>query len=201
MKDVPVQLAKGIVQAAVLKRANHQDIFVPHPDLYTRKIMRNKVFVSTSVTYSIGKSGLEKHTESPTKIGLNLPLRENPDKPGELEDIIIATSSVRRIAQWLNRYPNSKIENLRGNVNTRLRKLNESNWHGAIFAAACGPGGEHMVSLMKFGRKLKLPSTIQIKHQLLVRWLADQMAKEAAEAATLALCPAPQVETPTVKRP
>ena len=28
------------------------------------------------------------------------------------------------------------IENLRGNVNTRLRKLNESNWHGAIFAAA-----------------------------------------------------------------
>ncbi|HVX26604.1 MAG TPA: hypothetical protein VHB70_09700, partial [Parafilimonas sp.] len=28
------------------------------------------------------------------------------------------------------------IENLRGNVNTRLRKLNESDWHGAIFAAA-----------------------------------------------------------------
>src|SRR5438046_7297508 len=34
------------------------------------------------------------------------------------------------------RYPNHKIENLRGNVNTRLRKLKESNWHGAIFAAA-----------------------------------------------------------------
>jgi hydroxymethylbilane synthase len=48
----------------------------------------------------------------------------------------IATSSVRRIAQWLHRYPNSIIENLRGNVNTRLRKLNESNWNGAIFAAA-----------------------------------------------------------------
>ncbi|HVK97490.1 MAG TPA: hypothetical protein VM368_06725, partial [Flavisolibacter sp.] len=47
-----------------------------------------------------------------------------------------ATSSVRRIAQWLNRYPNSTIENLRGNVNTRLRKLAESNWNGAIFAAA-----------------------------------------------------------------
>jgi hydroxymethylbilane synthase len=36
----------------------------------------------------------------------------------------------------LHRYPNHKIENLRGNVNTRLRKLNESNWSGAIFAAA-----------------------------------------------------------------
>ena len=33
MKDVPVQLAKGIIQAAVLKRGSHKDIFVPHPDL------------------------------------------------------------------------------------------------------------------------------------------------------------------------
>jgi hydroxymethylbilane synthase len=48
----------------------------------------------------------------------------------------IATSSIRRKAQWLNRFPNSLIENLRGNVNTRLKKLNESNWDGAIFAAA-----------------------------------------------------------------
>ena len=49
---------------------------------------------------------------------------------------IVATSSVRRIAQWLHRYPNHTIENLRGNVNTRLRKLEISNWNGAIFAAA-----------------------------------------------------------------
>lgn len=48
----------------------------------------------------------------------------------------IATSSIRRKAQWLNKYPNSKIENLRGNVNTRLRKVHESTWNGAIFAAA-----------------------------------------------------------------
>jgi hydroxymethylbilane synthase len=49
---------------------------------------------------------------------------------------LIATSSIRRKAQWLNRYPNSTIENLRGNVNTRLRKVQESEWQGAIFAAA-----------------------------------------------------------------
>jgi len=49
---------------------------------------------------------------------------------------IIATSSTRRKAQWLHKYPNHSIENLRGNVNTRLRKLKESKWHGAIFAAA-----------------------------------------------------------------
>ena len=50
--------------------------------------------------------------------------------------LTIGTSSIRRKAQWLHRYPNHTIENLRGNVNTRLRKVEESNWHGAIFAAA-----------------------------------------------------------------
>lgn len=49
---------------------------------------------------------------------------------------IIATSSIRRKAQWLHRYPNHRIENLRGNVNTRLRKLSEEGWDAAIFAQA-----------------------------------------------------------------
>ena len=48
----------------------------------------------------------------------------------------VGTGSIRRKAQWLHRYPQDSIENLRGNVNTRLRKVAESNWHGAIFAAA-----------------------------------------------------------------
>lgn len=49
---------------------------------------------------------------------------------------ILATSSIRRKAQWLNRYPNHELVNLRGNVNTRLHKLNISDWDGAIFAQA-----------------------------------------------------------------
>lgn len=40
---------------------------------------------------------------------------------------IIATGSVRRRAQWLNRYPDSQIDNLRGNVQTRLQKLATNN--------------------------------------------------------------------------
>ncbi|HKO79756.1 MAG TPA: hydroxymethylbilane synthase [Chitinophagaceae bacterium] len=48
----------------------------------------------------------------------------------------IATSSLRRKAQWLNKYPHHHIHNLRGNVNTRLRKLSEENWDAAIFAQA-----------------------------------------------------------------
>ncbi len=61
-----------------------------------------------------------------------------PHYTGDEENItrIIGTGSIRRKAQWLHRYPQDSIENLRGNVNTRLRKVSESNWHGAIFAAA-----------------------------------------------------------------
>lgn len=108
MKDVPTQLAKGIVQAAVLKRTSYKDILVVKSD----------------------SANLESETENsenyvPLTFGLSA-----------FTTYIIATSSIRRKAQWLHKYPNTTIENLRGNVNTRLRKLEESNWNGAIFAAA-----------------------------------------------------------------
>lgn len=48
----------------------------------------------------------------------------------------IATGSLRRKAQWLHRYPNHEVVGLRGNVNTRLQKLQENPWQGAIFAKA-----------------------------------------------------------------
>jgi hypothetical protein len=41
--------------------------------------------------------------------------------------------------------------------------------------------GDPMVIATRFGRKLKVPSTVQIKRQLLLLWLADQEQKEAAE--------------------
>jgi len=48
----------------------------------------------------------------------------------------IATGSLRRRAQWLNRYPTHTLVDLRGNVNTRMEKLSDNDWNGAIFAAA-----------------------------------------------------------------
>lgn len=48
----------------------------------------------------------------------------------------IATGSLRRQAQWLHRYPNHNLVDLRGNVNTRLQKLKDNKWEGAIFAKA-----------------------------------------------------------------
>ncbi len=89
MKDVPTALPIGIIQAAVLERANTLDILVHKGNLD---------FLEGNGT--------------------------------------IATGSLRRQAQWLNKYPNHTVVDLRGNVNTRMQKLNESDWNGAVFAAA-----------------------------------------------------------------
>ena len=48
----------------------------------------------------------------------------------------IATGSLRRQAMWLNKYPNHTVVDLRGNVNTRMQKLEDNEWNGAVFAAA-----------------------------------------------------------------
>ena len=89
MKDVPTALPQGIIQAAVLERANPFDILVH-------------------------KGNLDFLTGTGT----------------------IATGSLRRNAEWLHKYPNHHVVNLRGNVNTRMQKLAENNWNGAVFAAA-----------------------------------------------------------------
>lgn len=89
MKDVPTALPQGIVQAAVLERANTLDILVHKGNLD---------FLTTTG--------------------------------------IIATGSLRRQAQWWHKYPNHQVVDLRGNVNTRMQKLAESDWDGAVFAAA-----------------------------------------------------------------
>jgi len=49
---------------------------------------------------------------------------------------VIGTSSVRRSSQWLRRYPDHVIAPLRGNVDTRLRKLRLNEWDGIILAHA-----------------------------------------------------------------
>ena len=48
----------------------------------------------------------------------------------------VATGSLRRKAQWLRRYPLHEVVDLRGNVNTRMQKLESEKWDAAIFAAA-----------------------------------------------------------------
>ncbi len=89
LKDVPIVLAKGLVIAAVLERASHEDLLITKG----KQLEAGKPFV-------------------------------------------LATSSIRRKTQWLERFPNHQIENVRGNVETRIRKLMESEWDGLLMAKA-----------------------------------------------------------------
>ncbi|MGV6862034.1 MAG: hydroxymethylbilane synthase [Putridiphycobacter sp.] len=99
LKDVPTNLAEGIENLAVLKRADVNDVLVYKGD--------------------------------------NLDLTQN---------LTFGTGSIRRKAQWLSRYPHHKIEGLRGNVNTRLQKIETNkHWKGAIFAKA----GLERINLLK----------------------------------------------------
>ncbi len=52
------------------------------------------------------------------------------------KNLIIGTSSLRRISLLKSNFPHIKTENLRGNVDTRLRKLEEGMYDGIILAYA-----------------------------------------------------------------
>ncbi len=130
MKDVPTQLANGVVQSAVLPRASYKDIFVYKGSLSS---------VSDQLGYVNGEWAMSKNLPGYNKdIDPSLSIINSTFNNSTINNspLTIATSSIRRMAQWLHRYPNTIIENLRGNVNTRLRKVQDHNWHGAIFAAA-----------------------------------------------------------------
>ncbi|KAG6057273.1 hypothetical protein E4U17_001502 [Claviceps sp. LM77 group G4] len=51
---------------------------------------------------------------------------------------VIGTSSIRRIAQLARRYPHLRFKDVRGNIQTRLRKLDEDAELSAIVLAAAG---------------------------------------------------------------
>ncbi|MBP2201538.1 hydroxymethylbilane synthase [Methanococcus voltae] len=52
------------------------------------------------------------------------------------DDIIVGTSSIRRAAFLEVRYPNLKVKLLRGNVQTRMKKLEEEEYDAIIMAEA-----------------------------------------------------------------
>jgi hydroxymethylbilane synthase len=49
---------------------------------------------------------------------------------------VIGTSSLRRLAQLRHHFPHFQFKDIRGNVNTRLRKLDEGEYDAIVLAAA-----------------------------------------------------------------
>jgi hydroxymethylbilane synthase len=80
-----------------------------------------------------------------------------------LEDLpqgaVVGTTSLRRRMQLLQQRPDLKVKDLRGNVNTRLRKLSEGQYDAIILAWI----GLHRLDLLKdipFTEKLSLDTMI-----------------------------------------
>jgi len=88
LKDVPTSPPKGVVQCAVLERANPYDVLIS-----SSKFKKTKKFT-------------------------------------------LASGSLRRRAFWQNKYPEHALDNLRGNVPTRLQKIDLESVDGVILAKA-----------------------------------------------------------------
>ncbi|XP_043976125.1 porphobilinogen deaminase-like isoform X2 [Gambusia affinis] len=67
------------------------------------------------------------------------------------EKSVIGTSSLRRAAQLKKRFPHLEFKDIRGNLNTRLKKLDEKDDFAAIILAAAGlkrMGWENRISMI-----------------------------------------------------
>jgi hydroxymethylbilane synthase len=91
----------------------------------------------------------------------------------------IATGSLRRQAQWWHKFPNHQVVDLRGNVNTRIQKLAESDWNGAVFAAA----GLERLGFIN-GDQIKNPSFVGIGEAL--DWMIPAPAQGAMVVVAMA---------------
>lgn len=91
LKDLPTELPRGLVLAAIMKREDPRDAFVSRDDRNLQDL-----------------------------------------EPGER----IGTSSLRRRAFLLGRFPTLEVTSIRGNIDTRLRKIKSEGLAGAVVAAA-----------------------------------------------------------------
>jgi hydroxymethylbilane synthase len=107
-KDMPAVLPDGLSIAGVLPREDPHDALV----LPVR-------------AESVGLKAVEALSPEPSDL-LNL-LGPTPS---------IGTGSVRRVAQLLSVFPRATFTNVRGNVDTRLRKLDAGEHHALVLAAA-----------------------------------------------------------------
>lgn len=63
-------------------------------------------------------------------------VRNDDSEPLDIEVLKIATSSLRRRAFWLKEFPETEFTDIRGNVQTRLKKLDNGIANATIFSLA-----------------------------------------------------------------
>jgi len=112
-KDMPVVLAEGLTIAGVLPREDPLDCVV---------LAAARQAPSSNASDAIALTGVGSVERLVTILG------QSPT---------IGTGSVRRIAQLRRLLPGARFESIRGNLDTRLRKLDDGQ-HDALVLAAAG---------------------------------------------------------------
>ena len=130
LKDIPTRQPQDLIIAAVTKREDTRDVLVTRKSaLRERSSAHDGREIVDSDTKNTGNdAGKKRYDAMMTQGGATTDLKGS--------NAVIASSSNRRIGQWLAHYPEHRMVDIRGNIQTRLQKLVKSNWDGAIFAAA-----------------------------------------------------------------
>ncbi len=115
MKDVPTDLPEGLHISAICKREDPRDAFIARTKTVNPPIPPLE---------KGGKGGFDQKS---------LNIKSLSDLP---KGARVGTSSLRRICQLLHKRPDLKITQLRGNVDTRIRKLDEGQFDAIILATA-----------------------------------------------------------------
>ena len=101
---------------------------------------------------------------------------------------VVGTSSLRRAVQLLAQRPDLTIEPLRGNLDTRLRKLDEGGYHAIVLAAA---------GLMRLGLADRIRSRIEPEQMLPAAGQGALAIETRADATALREALATLVHPPT----
>ena len=111
LKDVPMELPAGFELACVMEREDPHDALV------------------LPISASLGLN-------SPPSLGVPLGSPQLASLQDLPQGAVVGTSSLRRLALLRALRPDLKIEPLRGNLDTRLRKLDEGHYAAIVLAAA-----------------------------------------------------------------
>ncbi len=115
MKDVPTDFPEGLHLSAVCEREDPRDALIVSDALQMKR---------RGARVKCRTANVERQ-KSKTSLIFALP-----------EQAKIGTSSLRRSCQLLSMRPDLRIEQLRGNLDTRLRKLDEGQFDAIVLAAA-----------------------------------------------------------------
>ncbi|CAL4149247.1 unnamed protein product, partial [Meganyctiphanes norvegica] len=104
-----------------------------------------------------------------------------------IEGSVIGTSSVRRAAQLKRRYPHLKFESVRGNLNTRFKKLDEGTTYSALILATAG--------VVRMGWEDRISTYYRARMNFYAIWDADFAVQRKHGSAEQTLNHAPYVVT------